>query len=54
MKFRAFIIFFLLLGLVPDLLISLVYFPSLALGWKLLVCLPTPLLLVLLVNIGTG
>lgn len=54
MKFRAFILFFLLLGIVPDLLISLLYFPQLSFLWKGVICLPTLALFILLVNIGTG
>lgn len=54
MKFRAFILFFLLLGIVPDLLISLLYFPQLSFLWKGVIFLPTLALFILLVNIGTG
>lgn len=46
--------FFILLGIVPDLLICLLYFPQLSLLWKGVICLPTLALLVLLVAIGTG
>ena len=54
MKFKSYIIFFLLFGLVPDLYICTLYIKDIALSVKLLVCLPTLLLLILLFNIGKG
>lgn len=54
MSFKAYVIFFLLFGLVPDLYIGWVYSPGSALFWKGMVCLPTLAALVSLVLIGLG
>lgn len=54
MKYSAYVIFFLLFGLIPDLYICLLCLPGIELWWKLLICLPTLAALVSLVLIGAG
>lgn len=54
MKYRAYVIFFLLFGVLPDLYLTLRYAPDMALLWKLVLCLPTCAELVFLVLIGLG
>ena len=54
MKFRAFVIFFLLLGLLPDVYLWTVLLRDAPLVWKICVCLPTLGTLVSLPLIGLG
>lgn len=54
MKFKAYVIFFLLFGVLPDLYICLLYSPESTLPWKLTYCLPTLAALISLVYIGMG
>ena len=54
MKFRAFVIFFLVFGVLPDLYLCTVMHGSLAFVFKLLFCLPTLGTLVCLPLIGSG
>jgi hypothetical protein len=54
MKFRAFILFFLLLGLLPDFYLCAVLLRDAPLVWKICVCLPTLGTLVSLPLIGLG
>ena len=54
MKFRAFVIFFLLLGLLPDVYLWTVLLRDAPLVWKICVCLPTLGALVSLPLIALG
>lgn len=54
MKFRAFIIFFVLLGVLPDIYMCTMLPEDISLFWKLCACLPTLGTLVCLPLIGLG
>ena len=54
MKFKSYVIFFLLFGVLPDLYLCLPMLPALALGWKIVLCLPTLCTLVCLPLIAAG
>ena len=54
MKFKSYVTFFLLFGVLSDLVICLLYGPESSLAVKSLICLPTLASLVALVLIGLG
>lgn len=54
MKFKSYVVFFILFGVLPDLFITMVPLSGASLWWKLLVCLPTAVALFYLVCIGRG
>ena len=54
MKFKTYVVFFILFGVLPDLFITLVPLQGASLWWKLVVCLPTAAALWYLVKIGRG
>lgn len=54
MRFKTYVVFFILFGVVPDIFIALLPLAGASLWWKLAVCLPTATALVFLVNIGRG
>lgn len=54
MRFKTYVVFFILFGVVPDIFIALLPLARASLWWKLAVCLPTATALVFLVNIGRG
>ena len=52
MKFKSYVIFFLLFGVLPDIFFGVTLLKVASLGVKLLLCLPTAAALVYLVRIG--
>lgn len=54
MKFKAYLLFFILFGILPDIFITLVPLSGASLWWKLLVCLPTVAALTYLISVGMG